>query len=226
MGWSVEDVEYIIPEDPEMDAIDLSIPWIGKSDKPSCVYPGSSCPKDVEHPDEEVGITLDPNYDDDELFNGDANRYMQYWLAFEKLNPCRYRLHANCIGAAYAVSYLYRGWTWPILDNYVDSNNGYGDPKHWKTIVDVEKYFKWDTWPHRKKAGDIIAYVRRDTDGLFPPQHMIVITAESGMCFEKQSPGSQENQYEKWYYQLRPCGGGPDYDRMRFDQNYYYPNMD
>lgn len=160
--------------------------------------------------------TYPPNYRD---FSS-ADEYMRYWLAWEyKANPCFYRIHANCIGAALEVSYLLTK-PWVLADMvfkqpHYDEAAGYFDPTKWSAVAEEAGFYdrgtqRWDDVTFFPLPGDLLSYAPWHMR--FPkyePQHMVVAVSHFSegelLCFEKQSPGSLPQQYEIWYYQLRPC---------------------
>lgn len=119
-----------------------------------------------------------------------------------KENRCVHRKHANCLGTALELSYLYtRPWQAGYKDkifeveDYYNINVGYGEPREWYEGLD--QLFS----PGGMYAGHVAV-----TDGTpaVGPYHFAVVTNhyEGGrqLCFEKQTP-----HLPRVYYRLIPC---------------------
>ncbi len=174
-----------------------------------------------------TGVNIRENFDQ---FSS-ADDYMRYWLAWEIANPCNYRAEANCIGAAMAVSSLYKNLsgTASIMKNrkYVDEL-GYGNIHNWYELPRLG-YFS-EIYRQQMSTGDVAAYSSPTwaylgyfddkMEGYRPNQvtHMTVATTHqmSGqrLCFEKQGT--------KLYYQLRYCDDTSGYEQL--NEYIYTPN--
>ncbi|HDQ73893.1 MAG TPA: hypothetical protein ENN19_17620 [Chloroflexi bacterium] len=142
--------------------------------------------------------TYPPNYRD---FSS-ADEYMRYWLAWEyKANPCYYRIHANCMGAALEVSYLYtKPWRdeIPLSASYLGPASGYGAIEKWHELVKTSLYFH-PAW--EMKPGTLFVFAVPAGGLKLDYVHMAVLASNSEeMCFEKQSP-----HLPNAYYQFRFC---------------------
>jgi RHS repeat-associated protein len=138
-----------------------------------------------------------------------ADEYMRYWLAWEYMaNPCHYRLHANCLGAALEVSGLYTG---KDFSSHINDTDGYSSPEtDWPEARD---HFRHALIYIGGKPGDLyrtsLNLIRLDIDA-----HFAVRTAHSSsdggtLYFHKMGP--------KGYYELEPLSGVP---RWRFVKHY------
>jgi len=210
--WNGSDQEWKVPEIQEMAVINLNQPWRSGANKPLCCQEYSigctefsvplplilkNCGNSLR---EQIRIS---NNDSNLSVISSADDYIKFWLAWEKLNPCKYRKHANCLGAALELSSLYTG-------SGVDADvgeNGYADPRFvWPKLLD-EGEFVIITPSYRNVRPDAGIIYRtavkpfaQDIDA-----HFAISTGSSKLWFHKRGVGGS--------YELLPLSevgvGGP-----------------